>query len=176
MSSRSWTIRPARADDTPLLPDIERAAAMLFLPWAERCGLPPDLQVSVNPVEDFERARKSGMLWVAALPEGTPVGFALVMALGGYAHLDELDVLPEHGQCGAGSALLRVVCDWAHEAGYPGVTLSTFRHVPWNAPFYERRGFRVIDPHTLSEDHVRVVEGERRRGLRTDLRVIMVRP
>ena len=27
----------------------------------------------------------------------------------------------------------------------PAVTLTTFRDVPWNAPFYARLGFRVIE-------------------------------
>ena len=39
------------------------------------------------------------------------------------------------------------------EAGYPRITLSTFRDVPWNRPFYERRGFRVVDPGGLPPQH-----------------------
>jgi hypothetical protein len=37
------------------------------------------------------------------------------------------------------------VCDWAGANGYPAVTLTTFRDVPWNGPFYARLGFRVLD-------------------------------
>jgi hypothetical protein len=40
------------------------------------------------------------------------------------------------------------------EAGYPAVTLRTFRDVPWNGPFYLRRGFAVVDSAALSPGHV----------------------
>ena len=40
--------------------------------------------------------------------------------------------------------LVLQVCDWAAGNGYASVTLTTFRDVPWNMPFYERLGFRVI--------------------------------
>ncbi len=33
--------------------------------------------------------------------------------------------------------------------GYPAVTLTTFREVPWNAPFYTCLGFAMLDELTL---------------------------
>ena len=65
------------------------------------------------------------------------------------------------------------MCQWAKKTGYPAVTLSTFRDVPWNGPFYARHGFRALEPGELGEGLRRVVEGERERGLQTDLRVVM---
>lgn len=113
----------------------------------------------------------SGKLWVAYASTADPVGFALVTEVAGYAHLDEIDVLPSHGSQGIGSALLATVCGWAREMGYPAVTLRTFRDVPWNAPFYQARGFRVVDGAALSPAHVALETSERQRGLRTDIRV-----
>ena len=113
------------------------------------------------------------MLWVATDGEDRPVGFALVFEIDGYAHLDQLNVLPNHTQKGLGKALLRTVCEWARERGYPGVTLSTFRDVPWNGPFYSRHGFRVVQSKELTAGLAQLVERERKRGIRTDLRVIM---
>jgi GNAT superfamily N-acetyltransferase len=55
-------------------------------------------------------------------------------------HLEEMDVLPEHAGQGLGAALIEAVCSWAHTRGFDAVTLSTFRDVPWNAPFYPRHG------------------------------------
>jgi GNAT superfamily N-acetyltransferase len=51
-----------------------------------------------------------------------------------------MDVLPEHAGQGLGAALIEAVCSWAHTRGFDAVTLSTFRDVPWNAPFYTRHG------------------------------------
>ena len=47
------------------------------------------------------------------------------------------------------------------------------RDVPWNAPFYGHRGFRIVDGAALSTAHAGLEESERQRGLRTDLRVTM---
>ena len=40
----------------------------------------------------------------------------------------------------------RVVA-WARTRRLPAVTLTTFRHLPWNAPFYQRLGFRILSSH-----------------------------
>ena len=130
---------------------------------------------AVNSLDTLTRANQNGRLWVAANADSVPVGFALVIELGLFAHLEELDVLPEHGRKGLGSALLEAVCEWAFTRGFSAVTLSTFRDVPWNAPFYAQRGFSVVDSAEQPPELVRIVEMERRKGLRTDLRVIMQR-
>src|SRR5690606_39828156 len=46
-----------------------------------------------------------------------------------------------HGRRGIGTALVGHVIDVAARGLYPGVTLTTFRDVPFNAPFYARFGF-----------------------------------
>jgi predicted N-acetyltransferase YhbS len=84
-----------------------------------------------------------------------------------------VDVLPEYGRKGIGTGRVNAVCRSAREAGFAKVTLSTFRDVPWNAPFYEKCGFRSVDPEVLSPQHVELVALERARGLRTDLRLVM---
>ena len=53
--------------------------------------------------------------------------------------------MPEHMRKGVGSRLIETVCRWARDAGHAKITLSTFRDVPWNRPFYESRGFQVVD-------------------------------
>ncbi len=168
-----YQIRLALPQDTAVLPSIEGRAAKLFENLMEETGITREALARVTPVEDFEQVQRAGRLWVAESPTGELVGFALVHDLGGTPHLEELDVLPEHGGRGLGSRLLAEVCGWAREAGYPKVTLSTFRAVPWNAPFYQRRGFRIVDPAELSEELVQLVQSEKERGLRIDLRVVM---
>jgi hypothetical protein len=43
-----------------------------------------------------------------------------------------------------------VVVAWAQGWGAPAVTLSTFREVPWNAPYYARSGFRAMAEDELT--------------------------
>jgi len=170
-----YSIRLALPEDTAFLPSIERQAGALFKNCLGEIGLTAAAFDQVQSSDDLAAAQQRGRLWVAVSPGGDRVGFALVIDVGGAAHLEELDVLPEHGRRGLGSRLLETVCDWARDAGYPRVTLSTFRDIPWNAPFYSRHGFRIVDPSDVSEQHVQLVRAEKARGLRIDLRVIMER-
>ncbi len=168
-----YTIALAGSGDVRVLPQIERAAQVMFQVYPGDLGIPEELYDLTTPVETFEAAQRLGRLWVATASGGAPVGFALVDELAGYAHLDELDVLPDHGRRGIGTALLAAVCSWARARGYPAVSLRTFRDVPWNAPFYRSRGFTVVESAALSQQHVVREAMEQQRGLRTDIRVTM---
>ncbi len=66
----------------------------------------------------------------------------------GVAHLWQLSVHPAHLRQGRGSALVAAVCDWAVRQGFEAVTLTTFRDVPWNEPFYSQLGFRTLEELT----------------------------
>lgn len=102
------------------------------------------------------------------------MGFAMViMIAGGRPHLLEMDVLPEHGRRGVGAALLRTVCDWVAEGGYEEITLTTFRKVAWNMPFYSRFGFVEVPFEQQGPELRSIVEGERARGLDSTQRVVM---
>jgi len=174
MNSTKFYIRSAIHEDVAVLPEIERLAGYMFKSYPGDLGISEEIYENPNSVETFATAQVAGLLWVATASSGEPVGFALVIEIEGYAHLEEIDVLPAYGGNGIGSALLAKVCSWAKEKGYPAVTLRTFRDVPWNAPFYHSRGFRIVDSAMLSPAHVRLETLERERGLRTDIRVAMV--
>jgi 4-diphosphocytidyl-2-C-methyl-D-erythritol kinase len=125
--------------------------------------------------EVLAQAQRDGRLWVV-LADDVPVGFALVIVLEpGSAHLEEIDVLPAHGGRGLGTRLLMHVCRWAANAGFAAVTLTTFRDVRWNMPFYARHGFTVIPRDQLGPALQAVVEAEARRGLDPSIRVAMRR-
>lgn len=170
-----YTIRLSRRAELERLPDIERQASSLFAGQEAELGLLAAELAPVTSPDALERASDDGRLWVAADDDNAPVGFALVVDLGLFAHLEELDVLPEHGRRGLGSALIEAVCAWATTRGFSAVTLSTFRDVAWNAPLYARRGFAVVAPADLPPELAQIVERERRKGMRTDRRVIMQR-
>lgn len=166
-----YTIAPARLSDLGQLSAIELAAAQLLAGHA-----PASVLSETTSLEDLEDAWRRGHLWVA-LANDVPVGFAHVKVLEPLvAHLDEIDVHPEHGQRGLGTRLVLAVCAWAVAEGFRSVTLATFRDVPWNMPFYARLGFRVIPSDALSPALLSVVEDEGRRGLDHDRRVVMRRP
>lgn len=163
-----YLIASARAADVPLIPAIERAAATLL------CGHAPESALSeTTSVDVLDDARGDGRLWVA-LAGDEPVGYALVRPLGDdCAHLEEIDVHPDHGRRGLGRRLVAEVCAWAAALGYPSVTLTTFRNVPFNMPFYARLGFEEVVPDRLPQALRSIVADEATRGLDPAARVVM---
>lgn len=164
----SYSIRPAREDDLTALPAIERAAGELFADYLFNI----DVDDTTEP-EDFADAQADGLLWVALWGEA-PVGFALVSLLpSGAAHLEEIDVHPLHGRRGLGTQLVQTTLAWAAQAGHRALTLTTFRHIPWNMPFYARLGFEELAREELSAELVEIVSDEASRGLDPQIRVVM---
>lgn len=109
-----------------------------------------------------------------ALAGDAPVGFALVeMLADDLPHLDEVDVEPSHGRRGLGTALVQAVCEWATASGFSMLTLTTFRAVPWNLPFYARLGFVEIPRDLLRPELAAVVSDEAARGLAPETRAVM---
>ena len=152
----------------PRLAPIALAAAQLL-----RGHAPETVLNEVTSEHVLRDAQRDGRLWVA-LADDMPVGFAHVeMFEPNVAHLDELDVHPNHGRRGLGTRLVTEVCTWAAERELFGVTLATFREVPWNMPFYARLGFEVMEKAELTPALQAVVENEARRGLDPARRVIM---
>jgi N-acetylglutamate synthase-like GNAT family acetyltransferase len=49
-----------------------------------------------------------------------------------------------HQGRGRGWTLLEHAARRAAADGRPALTLTTFEHVPWNAPYYARLGFRIL--------------------------------
>jgi hypothetical protein len=72
-----------------------------------------------------------------------------------------------------GSALVEAVENWALHSDYIEITLTTFRDVPWNAPFYAHIGFVVIPEGELDADLLRRLSDESAMGLERARRVAM---
>ena len=155
-----YRIAHARPEDLAHLPLIELAASQLLSGHA-----PASVLNETTSQDALLKALRDGHLWVV-LADGAPVGFARVEMLDvATAHVEEIDVLPSHGRRGLGTRLVTHVCRWAAAGGYTSVTLTTFRDVPWNMPFYERLGFRVVPAEELSPALRARVDDETRRGL-----------
>lgn len=156
-------VHEARAADVPLLAAIEADADELFL---ERFGNPR----WDPPTPGQDRVATAGFVLVSGTP---PVGFAHVVEIEGDAHLELLAVRRDHGRQGIGTALVEAAKAEAWARGHRRLTLSTYRDVPWNAPFYERRGFEELT--RLEHWHREAQRHEARMGLlKHGERLIMV--
>jgi len=165
------TIARAHAAQVDALCAIERQAVQLFR------GHPawPSYAAMAIPPALLQLAISRGLVWTA-LDDGEPVGFVwLDTDVGeGAIGIAEIDVLPSHGRCGIGAALLEHACDWARAAGYRRVDLGTLADVPWNAPFYARHGFVAVDKDDPA--YARARQRDRDNGFPEHLRQFMSRP
>lgn len=147
----SVTIRPARAADAAYLPDIERSAGDAFrsvpdIAWVTDHEVPPG--------ETNLPLIAAGTVWVAEDPDAGLVGFLRSDVTGDTLFIIELAVARPFQQKGIGRRLLDASVAHARERGLAAVTLTTFTHVAWNAPFYARYGFKELARSALS-DHLR---------------------
>ncbi|SHN01506.1 GNAT family N-acetyltransferase [Cryptosporangium aurantiacum] len=134
-------VRPAADEELAGLAEVEKASEA---PFAEAGMVLPAEYMSADAL------RKCAIVLVAPGPTGTPVGFAAVDVVDGAAHLSQLSVDAAYARQGIGRGLLAAVIGWARRGGLPAVTLTTFRDVPWNAPFYRRYGFVDLDEADLT--------------------------
>jgi GNAT superfamily N-acetyltransferase len=166
----TYAITAAGLEHLPRLSAIELAAAQLLEGHA-----PDSVLNETTSLDILTHAQRDGRLWVA-LADDDPVGFAHVEVIEpDGVHLEEIDVHPDHGRRGLGTKLVLRVCEWAAIHGYGCVTLTTFREVPWNMPFYAQLGFAIVPPEQLSTSLIALVADETRRGLDPSRRVVMRR-
>ena len=170
-SNGQYRIRLARLDEASRLREIEDEAGTMF----SGLGLIDETLDVAFPPEALARLIGSAQVWVACTANDVPVGVVIASQRDGAVYVEEMDVLPAHGRRGLGGQLLAHVCTWAEEQGYSAVTLSTFRDVPWNGPFYRKQGFKDLRPSEWTPGMKEIREKEARHGLLVDARVFMRR-
>ena len=137
---RDWSLRLARPADAAAMPAIERAAAVAF---AADPGL-EHLDFSRTRSEDeFARLIRKGHCLVAHVGD-TMGGFLVAEPFRRELHIWEMDVAPVFQRRGIGAGLVRAAQIDARNAGFRALTLTTFRDVAWNGPFYARLGFEEV--------------------------------
>lgn len=136
-----YAITPASPDEVNILVNIDRATSRLFAPT----GLLSEEALNDHvPASVLANAIETGNVFTARIADYGPVGFALVSLRGGILYLDQISVHPDQGRQGIGASLLIHVIDEARRRKLRRVTLSTFRDLPWNGPFYRKHGFREL--------------------------------
>ena len=163
-------IRPPRPEELSLIADIERAAGTLFA----RAGMPEIAAHPPTPIQALQAHLEENGLLIAT-QDHTIVGFATLTTLGPHAHLDQMAVHPDHGRQGHGTRLLEAICALAQSRGHTAITLTTFKHLAWNAPYYAQRRFRTLANAELTREHHQQRALEATYGLDPNLRVVMRR-
>jgi GNAT superfamily N-acetyltransferase len=165
-------IRLARPDDLPALIDLEIEAGRLFRD-VDMAAIADDDPGSVAELAAYQ---EEGRAWVSVDDGDRPVAYLVAEVVDGHAHVEQVSVRPSHARRGLGSALIETLAEWARERGLAALTLTTFSAVPWNAPYYERLRFRVLEEAEIGAGLREIRRAEAARGLDAWPRVAMIRP
>tara|TARA_R110002167_G_scaffold259854_3_gene466369 strand:+ start:244 stop:756 length:513 start_codon:yes stop_codon:yes gene_type:complete len=133
-------IRPAIRRDLDQLEDVEDDAGALF----QTLGFDFSNVAPASRQSRYWDAFDDGIIMVAEVPPAGVAGFIAIAPLDDGAHILELSVRRASQKRGLGGRLMAAAETWAREQGFPALTLTTFRDVPWNAPFYARLGFAEV--------------------------------
>jgi GNAT superfamily N-acetyltransferase len=85
-----------------------------------------------------------------------------------------MSVRSDQQRKGIGRDLIRAAELWARSKQLTALTLTTFRDVPWNAPFYRSCGFELVNPIGYPM-LLATLEAEREAGLPIEQRCAMIR-
>lgn len=164
-------IRHACLGDAEEMPRLEQSAGELF---RSAPGLAYVADGDNHPVERYRSLIESGWCWIAQGSDGRPVGFLCAERFEQEIHICELAVDLDHQRRGIGRRLLDIPIGAAARDGLDAVTLTTFRDLPWNAPFYDRLGFREIEPDAMGPRLRAILDLEAQAGLPSDRRCAMI--
>ena len=165
-----FTIRLGSPTEFKALQDIEHASDECFA----SVGMPEIFETgNVTAIEDLQHALNRQNLWVAADASNQPIGWAMSIPIDAGLHNEQMCVLPRCQRQGIGKTLFSARIAYARAAGFERVTVSTFLNVPWNAPTYERWGYRIMKDHELTPDLRQIQKHEIEHGLIGDKRVVM---
>jgi ribosomal protein S18 acetylase RimI-like enzyme len=154
-------VRLARPDELKVLFEIDDDSGKLY----RSAGVIIDLPVA-HPFIADERRRwaesvSAGRTLFALDESGDAVGFAAVDVLDGAAYLDQLSVRMRAMRRGVGKRLVREACALGEKLGNEAIWLTTYGHLPWNRPFYERMGFVTMPEAEWSPGVLHHVEAQR---------------
>ncbi|WP_422773849.1 GNAT family N-acetyltransferase [Plantactinospora sp. WMMC1484] len=164
-------IRPARQPDLPGVREIERAAGQSF----RGVGMPEIADDEPPSIEELSRYRRANLAWVAVDADDVPLGYLIAEPVDGNLHVEQVSVHPRAARRGVGRRLLDHLAGHAAATGVPALTLTTFADVPWNAPYYARCGFVVLDESDLTAGLRAIRAREAAHGLDRWRRVCMRR-
>jgi GNAT superfamily N-acetyltransferase len=155
---------------------IDDDASQLYAGAGLLVALPPS-----HPFVQAERARwqrsaEADRLFIARDASGAALGFVALDRLDRCAYLDQLSVRTRAMRRGIGTALLHRAIEWAANAGDASLWLTTYAHLPWNRPYYEKHGFHAVPDPDCGPEVLLHLEAQRRALPAPAQRIAMRRP
>ncbi|MDH2375591.1 GNAT family N-acetyltransferase [Providencia rettgeri] len=151
------SIRLATPLDAKHLPLVEASAGQSFMSIEKYQWLAEgDGQTEQDHLDFiFEQLE-----WVAVNDYDEPIGFINAEEHHTSLHICEVSVCQQWQGQGLGKKLIKQVLDAALVRNITVVTLTTCRDVPWNAPYYQRLGFKIFESHELTTELQAILQSE----------------
>lgn len=111
--------------------------------------------------------------WVAVNDCDEPIGFINAEDHHTSLHICEVSVCQQWQGQGLGKKLIKQVLDAALARNITVVTLTTCRDVPWNAPYYQRLGFKILAINELTTELQAILQSEVEAGFAAEDRCAM---
>jgi len=166
-------LRAGTPADLDTLLRIDQDASVLF----ERAGLfldlPPTHEFTVSERTRIRASLAAGGAIVAMDVDGHPIGFIAIGAIDDLPYIEQISVQPDHMGRGLGATLLDRAFDSL--VARRALWLTTYDHLPWNRPFYERHGYVVVPERDCGIGIRRELEFQRRFLPEPERRVAMCR-
>ncbi len=155
------TIRLTEVEDVTSLLDLERSAGESFRALPDLAWIADD---DVMSAEAHLQYVMKGTSWVAEA-DGHIVGFICAEIVERDLHIWLVAVRQELQGKGIGRQLMKTAIEFAHNNMLRFVTLTTFREVRWNEPFYRSLGFETIDTEKMEPRLEKVLQDEIKHGI-----------
>ena len=150
---------------------IERVAGERFI----AIGMAAVAEGDPTPTTILEDRARRRQLYVAMADGKTLAGFLIWSPKDGRAYIEEVSVHPDHaGHRLAARMIDRLAADV--RGRYAALSLTTFRDVPWNAPYYANLGFRELSRADAGPEHEESWHHQAENGLDMTQRLFMLRP
>lgn len=156
------SIRPASNSHVSLLPEIERSSAEIF---RQSPGLEWIADDDVQSEEQHRAMIRDGIAFIAEVQGNGVVGFLNGEVMPDALHIWQIAVHRDQQARGIGRKLLEAAERFAIDRGINALTLTTFRDVLWNEPYYQKLGFITLDREDVTARLKAILHAEVRAGL-----------
>jgi GNAT superfamily N-acetyltransferase len=168
-------LRTARPSEVDLLGAIDDDAGALYAQFGLAFDLASDHPFVLAEQQRWQRSAALGRAFLAIDATDTPVGFAALDMIDGEPYLDQLSVRVASMRQGIGARLLARCAAWARDEAGTALWLTTYGHLPFNRPYYERHGYQVMPEAACGPGIRRRLAEERRHLPAPQWRVVMRR-
>lgn len=167
-------IRRATPSEIAELVRVDDDAATLYEEWGLSFTGPRIAMFAEAEHGRWFSSLKRGLGELALTEDGEPIGFVTVGYVDERPYLDQLSVVRTWMRRGIGRELLQRAIAWG-ERRKGELWLTTYAHLPWNAPMYARQGFVIVDEVDCGSEMREVLREQRVALPDPEKRVAMVR-